>query len=71
MSKKTDKAISLMKVLEIPCTAIKINPNCSWSDQNCIYDRQSTINVDDLYDILIDEEKLRILVSKLKLKAFW
>ena len=25
----------------------------------------------DLYDILMDEEKLKELVSKLKLKAFW
>lgn len=25
----------------------------------------------DLYDILTDEEKLKKLVSKLKLKAFW
>ena len=29
------------------------------------------INGYKLYDILTDEEKMKILVSKLKLKAFW
>lgn len=35
------------------------------------YVGDETMNVRFLYDILMDEEKLRILVSKLKLKAFW
>ena len=29
------------------------------------------INLADLYDILVDEDKLKRLVSKLKNKAFW
>lgn len=30
-----------------------------------------TMMIKDLYDILMDEEKLRVLVSKLRNKAFW
>jgi hypothetical protein len=30
-----------------------------------------SIYVETLYDILMDEEKLRVLVSKLRNKAFW
>ena len=29
------------------------------------------VNITNLYDVLMDEEKLRLLSSKLKLKAFW
>ncbi|HET8792654.1 MAG TPA: hypothetical protein VFM31_02585 [Nitrososphaeraceae archaeon] len=29
------------------------------------------VNITNLYDVLMDEEKLRLLASKLKLKAFW
>jgi len=31
----------------------------------------NNIYIVDLYDILMDEEKLRVLVSKLRNKAFW
>jgi hypothetical protein len=29
------------------------------------------ISMYDLYDILIDEEKLKVLISKIRNKAFW
>ena len=35
------------------------------------YDGDEGMNVRDLYDILMDDEKLRVLVSKLRNKAFW
>jgi len=54
---KYHRAIDLMDMLGIPYRRASYN----WEH----------INVIDLYNILIDEEKLRILVSKLKLKAFW
>ena len=58
---KFRKAIKLIKFLEIPLSEIQ-------SDD---YYFKNHINASELYDILMDEEKLRILVSKLKLKAFW
>lgn len=54
------RAIALMKILDIPCN------RCLPSDHI-----PPTIYATDLYDILMDEEKLQALVSKLKLKAFW
>ena len=56
---KYKRAIALMEILDIPCNkwpAAHIPP---------------IVEATDLYDILMDEEKLQILVSKLKLKAFW
>ena len=35
------------------------------------YDGDEGMNVRNLYDILMDDEKLRVLVSKLRNKAFW
>lgn len=34
-------------------------------------DGRGYVNTDDLYDILMDEEKLKVLVAKLRNKAFW
>jgi hypothetical protein len=34
-------------------------------------DYSNSVSIDKLYDIIMDEEKLKKLVSKLKLKAFW
>jgi hypothetical protein len=55
---KLEKADELMKLLEIP--TIPRNPGC-WTELYAI----------DLYDIFMDEEKLKVLVSKLRNKAFW
>jgi hypothetical protein len=55
------RAIALMKVLDIPCNKYSL-PS---------YHIPPTIYATDLYDILMDEEKLQALISKLKLKAFW
>jgi len=55
------RAIALMKVLDIPCNKYSLP-----SDHI-----PPTIYATDLYDILMDEEKLQALISKLKLKAFW
>lgn len=38
---------------------------------NSIITGSDHMSVFDLYDILMDEEKLRVLVSKLRNKAFW
>lgn len=65
MSTKTDKAIKLMEILEIPHTPILNNLGAGK------YHYTSSVKVGDLYDILMDEEKLKILISKLKNKAFW
>jgi len=57
---KWKKAEDLCKMLDIPFYAYtKPEPE------------EGKIKVTDLYDILMDEEKLKVLVSKLKLKAFW
>lgn len=54
---KLIKAQSLMEFLDLPV----IDSFGKWSS---VYSH-------DLYDIFTDEEKLKKLVSKLKLKAFW
>jgi len=66
MRTKVDKAISLMKVLEIPYTGILNNKT-----EDGKYHITSSVKVEALYDILMDEEKLKIILSKLKNKAFW
>ena len=48
-----------MKILEIPYIDM---PG---------FDEFANVYSTNLYDILMDEEKLRVLVAKLKLKAFW
>lgn len=54
------RTLDLMKFLEIPCT------------QGRVWERiPPTVSAFDLYDILMDEEKLRVLVCKLRNKAFW
>jgi hypothetical protein len=53
-----DKAKALMDMLEIPQHG---DPWSAWTEVYAV----------DLYDILMDEEKLRVLVSKLRNKAFW
>ena len=55
---KIKKAQALFDFLEIPY------------HKSIIVD-QDHMSVLDLYDILMDEEKLRVLVSKLRNKAFW
>lgn len=71
MSLKTDKAIRLMKILDIPCLPIyQYHPNVTQYDDG-EYHHTSSIRVDDLYDIFTDDEKLKILIGKLKNKAFW
>lgn len=57
---KCKAILSLMDFLEIP-----------YSMGGAFYQSPPTINTFDLYDILMDEEKLRVLVSKLRNKAFW
>jgi hypothetical protein len=58
MSEKTDKAISMCEELQIPCVKVPCIKGCKLFDQNCKYDHSSSIRVNDLYDILMDEEKL-------------
>lgn len=54
------RTLDLMKFLEIPCT------------EGLMWERTPpTVSAFTLYDILMDEEKLRILVAKLRNKAFW
>ena len=53
-----DKAIKLMDALGIPQ---RIDSWSRWSDVYAV----------DLYDIFMDDEKLKVLVSKLRNKAFW
>lgn len=55
---KLNKAEKLIELLEIPSYK---EPFGAWV----------SVYAHDLYDILMDEEKLKELVSKLKLKAFW
>lgn len=55
---KLEKARQLVEVLEIPC---RPEPFGNWI----------TVHAHDLYDVLMDEEKLKVLVSKLRNKAFW
>lgn len=55
---KNDKAKEVMDLLEIPTIPVNA-PN--WYE----------IYAMDLYDILMDEEKLKTLISRLRNKAFW
>jgi|HubBroStandDraft_2_1064218.scaffolds.fasta_scaffold1290511_2 hypothetical protein len=55
---KNNKAKEVMDLLEIPTIPVNA-PN--WYE----------IYAMDLYDIFMDEEKLKVLVSKLRNKAFW
>ena len=55
---KIRKAKEMVKILEIPSYG-----GVCW--------KSDTIYAIDLYDILMDEEKLRVLVFKLRNKAFW
>lgn len=68
MSVKTDKGIRLMNIIEIPYCPIY---GSSLDGENSQYHSTSFVRIDDLYDILMDDEKLKILVGKLKNKAFW
>lgn len=56
MDSKRSKSKELMKFLEI-----KYGINSS----------EDSVKITDLYDILMNEEKLHKLISKLKLKVFW
>jgi hypothetical protein len=51
------KVHAMMAFLEIPCANNYVN--------------DEFMSVLDLYDILTNEEKLKVLVSKLRNKAFW
>jgi hypothetical protein len=53
-----DKATILMEALDIPVHSDVLS---HWTEVYSV----------DLYDILMDEEKLKVLVSKLHNKAFW
>ena len=55
---KLIKAYELMDFLDIPCCALKLVDG-------------RHIGAIDLHDIFIDEEKLKILISKLRNRAFW
>jgi hypothetical protein len=57
---KIRKSHEMLKVLEIPTDSSGV---VSW--------KPAKISSIDLYDILMDEEKLRVLVAKLRNKAFW
>lgn len=50
-----DRARATMKILEIP--------------YSCVF--EDAIKVTDLYDILMDDSKVKELVAKLNMKAFW
>ena len=57
---KQARTLDLMKFLEIPYT------------EGLVWQRTPpTVSAFTLYDILMDEEKLRVLVAKLRNKAFW
>jgi hypothetical protein len=58
--RKQKKAIDTMEFLDIPCNKSAIAHHVP-----------PTVYATDLYDILMDEEKLRVLVTKLRNKAFW
>jgi hypothetical protein len=60
---KFEKVAGLMTKLGIPFK------RCCQVNDGTYYD--ANIRMLALYDILMDEEKLRELVSTLKLKAFW
>jgi hypothetical protein len=57
---KIRKSHEMLKVLEILTDSSGV---VSW--------KPAKISSIDLYDILMDEEKLRVLVAKLRNKAFW
>jgi hypothetical protein len=54
------KSHQMLKILEIPTDS---NGMVCW--------KPAKISSIDLYDILMDEERLKVLVSKLRNKAFW
>lgn len=70
MSLRTDKAISLMKALNIP---LKEARNCHVfggdTDGSIYASNFCSINVEDLYDIFMDEDKLKLLITKLNNKS--
>jgi len=55
---KLEKANALMEILEIPMIPALMG---SWREVYAV----------DLYEIFMDEEKLRVLISKLRNKALW
>lgn len=55
------RAIALMKILDIPCNKYRLPADHI----------PPTVDATDLYNTLMNEEKLQALISKLKLKAFW
>lgn len=57
---KIRKSHEMLKVLEIPTDSAGI---VCW--------KPAKVSSTDLYDIFMDEEKLKVLVSKLHNKAFW
>jgi hypothetical protein len=59
MNEKWRKANKWAKFLDIPMWTLNGD------------DGRGYVNTDDLYDILMDEEKLKVLVAKLRNKAFW
>ena len=58
--KEWHKAAETMEFLDIPCNTGGIN-----------FNMPPSVYATDLYDILMDQEKLRVLVAKLRNKAFW
>jgi hypothetical protein len=60
---KVRKSKALMNILDIPYLDKTV--------YNTTTDDFANVCATDLYDILMDEEKLRVLVSKLRNKAFW
>lgn len=60
---KFDKAAELLKLLNISFMPIVSYPGGIIS--------HGTVSAYDLYDILMNEEKLKVLVAKLNNKAFW
>jgi hypothetical protein len=58
---KLEKCERALEALKIPVSH-RYHSSCPYSGY---------VRVDDLYDILMDEERLRVLVSKVRNKAFW
>lgn len=57
---RQEAVLKIMDLLEIPC-----NAGDTWTRE------PPTVSAFELYDILMDPEKLQVLVSKLRNKAFW
>lgn len=68
---KFRKAYLLMNKLGIPCQLINFYHTGGLSYGPSGYPIDATINITDLYDILMDDGKLKDMVSLLKNKAFW